>query len=139
MRKRVHFEQILESIPLLQSMSHYERTVLADAFEEQFFAAGSEIIHEGDSADEGYFYILTEGECSATQLDTDNASHEVRHYTEGGYFGELALLHGHERRATVHAVTDCKCILLDKFSFERLLGPVKEILARDAQNYDNHL
>jgi len=143
MRKRQVFEDILASVPLLQSMTAYERTVLADNFEEHSFPAGAEIIREGDSVgdDEGKFYILLEGECSATQLDqTSRQSHEVLQYSAGGYFGELALLKDNSQRAaSVVAVTDCKCILLDRWSFERLLGPVKEILARDADNYAKHI
>ena len=90
MRKRQHFESILETVPLLQSMNRYERSVLADAFEEQDFPAQSEIIHEGDEGSN--FYILTEGECIATQTDGANTEQEVKNYHAGEYFGELALL-----------------------------------------------
>ena len=118
-------------------MQSYERTRLADNFDEQSFPAGSEIIREGDVGSS--FYILTEGECQATQLDESGGQQAVRDYAAGEYFGELALLRDADRAASVRAITDCKCILLDKASFERLLGPVKEILARDADNYAKHV
>ena len=140
MNKRNRFEAILETVPLLQSMSSTERAVLADGFDESHFPAGTNIIKEGEEG--STFYILLEGECSATQEGADHEQHEVRHYfgDRGDYFGELALLHDDGRRAaTVRATTDCKCILLDKFSFERLLGPVHSILARDADNYAKHV
>jgi len=134
LRKRQRFEGILESVPLLVKLSGAERTHLADCFDESTFTVGSEIIKEGDDGTEGSFYILLEGECSATQLDSTQTEHEVMHYTGGStecYFGELALMRDEKRAATVRAVTECKCILLDKASFERLLGPVKDILARE--------
>ena len=137
MLKRTHFEKILETVPLLQSMNQYERTVLADAFEETSFGAGDEIIHEGASGDA--FYILLEGECSATQTDASSTTHEVKHYAAGEYFGELALIRDSYRQASVRAVTDCKVIALDKVAFEKLLGPVKEVLAADADKYPPHL
>ena len=103
------------------------------------FADGTTIIKEGEEG--STFYILLEGECSATQEDSEHVQKEVRTYKSGEHFGELALLHGEgsRRAATVQAKTDCKCILLDKLSFERLLGPVQGILARDAENYAKHV
>ena len=139
MGKRNRFEQILSEVPLLSSMSSNERAILADAFDEESFADGTTIIKEGEEG--STFYILLEGECSATQEDSEHVQKEVRTYKSGEHFGELALLHGEgsRRAATVQAKTDCKCILLDKLSFERLLGPVQGILARDAENYAKHV
>lgn len=169
MAKRVRFEQILETVPILQSMSSYERSTLADAFEEQVrgvsrcgcripflstllsvhaspiaplvqkFNAGTAIIREGDSG--STFYILLEGDCQATQVDEKGSQQVIKSYSgsRGEYFGELALLNDNLRAASVKATTDCSCILLDKWSFERLLGPVKEILERDADNYAKHI
>jgi hypothetical protein len=39
----------------------------------------------------------------------------------------------------VVAESGCKCIVLDQSAFERLLGPVRAILARDAENYARHV
>ena len=135
--KRQRFEEIISTVPVLKSMEQYERTVLADAFEEEFFPQGTEIVREGEMGDK--FYILLEGECSAIQEDTGGQQTEVLHYEQGGHFGELALLRDTNRQATVKAVTDVRCVMLDKTAFERLLGPVKDILARDAANYAQHL
>ena len=137
LQKRQRFEEIISTVPLLKSMEQYERTVLADAFEEEFFPQGTEIVREGEMGDK--FYILLEGECSAIQEDTGGQQTEVLHYEQGGHFGELALLRDTNRQATVKAVTDVRCVMLDKTAFERLLGPVKDILARDAANYAQHL
>ena len=137
MQKRARFENILENITLLKSMEKYERAVLADALDEQFFSAGAMIIQEGEVGMN--FYILLEGECVATQEDASKNAVEVKSYTSGDYFGELALLHNDVRAASVKATSDCTCILLDKIAFERLLGPVREILARDADNYAKHI
>lgn len=133
MRKRASVEQVLSTVPLLQSMHDTERGTLADAFDEHSFAAGSAIITEGDEGNA--FYIVVDGEAVATQRGADGTAHEVMHYSANSHFGELALMKQIRRQATVRAVTDCKCILLDKFSFERLLGPIKSILERDADAY----
>ena len=48
---------------------------MADAFEEEFFPQGTEIVREGEMGDK--FYILLEGECSAIQEDTGGQQTEA--------------------------------------------------------------
>ena len=57
------------------------------------------------------------------------------HIQVGDYFGELALLTGEPRAASVIAKGYCKVATLDRRSFKRLLGSVEEILKRKAQEY----
>ena len=42
--KRDKYEDFLASVPILQSIDHYERSKIADSIKEQSFAAGSQII-----------------------------------------------------------------------------------------------
>ena len=49
---------------------------------------------------------------------------------------ELALLNDSPRAATVVAVGRLKCATLGKKAFTRLLGPVREILNRNSENYE---
>lgn len=114
-------------------MDHYERSKMADAVKEHKFNAGQVIIKQGEEGD--YFYILIDGEAEAT-LDSDK-SKSVMNYKPGQYFGELALLRGDVRAANVTAISNCKCIGLDRKSFKRLLGPLDDILKRNIANYQN--
>ena len=63
---------------------------------------------------------------------------QVLEYASGDYFGELSLLRNQQRAANVKAVTPCVCVTLDRSCFERLLGPVLEILQRNAENYKTY-
>jgi len=137
MAQRLRFEEIVAGIPLLSSMDQYERAALADACEEAPYPAGSHIICEGEFGQT--FYILLEGSAVATQADEAGVECPVKSYASGEYFGELALLRNEVRAASVVAETDCRCIVLDKAAFERLLGPVRAILSRDADNYAKHI
>ena len=54
-------------------------------------------------------------------------------------FSEIALLTDGVRVASVYAVTDVTCLVLDKASFTRLLGPCEDILKRNMTNYNLYL
>lgn len=57
------------------------------------------------------------------------------HFQVGDYFGELALITGDPRAASVQAKGDCKLAVLDRKSFKRLLGSVEALLKKRAQEY----
>ena len=59
-RKRDKYENFLKTVPLLQSMDHYERSKLADAIKEEKFEAGDSIIRQGETGNT--FYIIVEGQ-----------------------------------------------------------------------------
>ena len=86
-------------------MDHYERSKIADAIKEVKHKKGDVIIKQGDQGDQ--FYIIIEGEAHA---QIDGKQEAVMKYTSGSYFGELALLRGDPRAATVIAQADCKLI-----------------------------
>ncbi|KAH7326284.1 camp-dependent protein kinase regulatory subunit [Stachybotrys elegans] len=123
--RRRMYESFLEEVPLLSTLTPYERSKIADALETQRFAPGSVIIREGDVGTS--FYLLESGEADAYKGDSNN---KVLHYTKGDFFGELALLNDAPRAASVVASTDVKVATLGKDAFQRLLGPVEGIMRR---------
>jgi len=124
--RRRMYEKFLEEVPLLQTLTPYERSKIADALESQKFSAGAAIIQEGEP---GYsFYLLESGEASAFKRGVDVP---VKHYKKGDYFGELALLNDAPRAASVVAQTEVKVASLGKQAFQRLLGPFHGIMRRN--------
>ena len=59
-------------------------------------------------------------------------------YSPGTYFGELALLYNGTRRANVVAAGPCTTASLNKASFDRLLGPLNDILEAGMSRYQQH-
>ena len=51
------------------------------------------------------------------------------------YFGELALLRGEPRAATVAALTECSVLMLARQDFVQLLGPLQALLGQNAALY----
>lgn len=125
--RRRMYESFLEEVPLLASLTPYERSKIADALETQKFPAGHAIIKQGDIGTS--FFLLEAGECDAF-LEQDGETSKARHYKKGDFFGELALLNDKPRAASVVSATDVKVATLGKSAFARLLGPVEGIMRR---------
>jgi len=124
-QRRRLYESFLEEVPLLSTLTKYERSKIADALDTQKYPAGTTIIKEGDAGEA--FYLLESGECEAFKVGTENA---VKKYSKGDYFGELALLNDAPRAASVVSKTEVKLAKLGKDGFQRLLGPVESIMRR---------
>ncbi|KAI9202483.1 cyclic nucleotide-binding-like protein [Polychytrium aggregatum] len=133
-RKRRMYEDFLEEVPLLISLEPYERHKIADALESVTFNDGEVVIRQGEAGDA--FFIIENGEATVTQTDDNGVDHSgFPSLKKGDYFGELALLTDKPRKATITARGRLKCATLGKKAFVRLLGPVVDIIKRNASNY----
>ncbi|KAE9531530.1 hypothetical protein AGLY_010736 [Aphis glycines] len=97
--------------------SHLDENERSDIFDAMFpvtFLQGESIIQQGDEGDN--FYVIDVGE-----VEVYVNSELVTVIGEGGSFGELALIHGTPRAATVRAKTDMKLWGLDRDSYRRIL------------------
>jgi cytochrome P450/CRP-like cAMP-binding protein len=65
------------------------------------FENGETIIRQGDSADA--FYVVMEGEVQVLRDKPDGTLEHLAHIGQAGYFGEIGLLHGVPRTATVRS------------------------------------
>ena len=126
-QRRRMYESFLEEVPLLQSLTSYERSKIADALDAQRYKAGDVIIREGDPGED--FFLLESGE--AEVYKNEAGPNPVTRYKKGDYFGELALLDNKPRAASVVAKTDVKVAVVGKDGFQRLLGPVEGIMRRN--------
>ncbi|KAJ1541720.1 hypothetical protein HK405_010479 [Cladochytrium tenue] len=132
-RKRRMYEAFLEEVPLLASLEPYERHKIADALESVVFNDGDVVIRQGDVGDS--FYLIEAGDAAVSVVDAAGVEHEMPGLSKGGYFGELALLNNEPRKATIRAKGRLKVATLGKKAFVRLLGPVVNIIRRNATNY----
>jgi cAMP-dependent protein kinase regulator len=131
-QRRRMYEAFLEEVPLLANLKTYERSKIADALDTVKFPAGTNIITEGDPGDA--FYILESGEADAYKAGVEGP---VKHYKRGDFFGELALLDDKPRAASVVSKTAVKVAKLGRDGFQRLLGPVEEIMRKE--KYDDNV
>eukprot|EP00047_Mylnosiga_fluctuans_P002525 m.224863 g.224863 ORF g.224863 m.224863 type:complete len:357 (-) comp11163_c0_seq1:82-1152(-) len=102
--------------------AHLEQDELTDVLDAMFLtvkSAGEVIIQQGDEGDN--FYIIDSGDVEVW-ISRDGAEPEkFSEIHEGGSFGELALIYGTPRAATVKAKTDVKLWAIDRDTYRRIL------------------
>lgn len=121
-KKRLMYDDLLKSIPVLKGLTTYDRAKLADALDTQIYEPNKVIIKEGDSGEN--FYLIEYGECEVTK----NGKGVVATLQKDSYFGEVALINDLPRQATVTTTKKTKVATLGKSGFQRLLGPVVDVL-----------
>lgn len=79
------------------------------------FAKGSVVISEGDEA--LALYVIVSGRVKVYTTTHDGKEIILRLHGPGEYFGELTLLDGATRSASVNAIEPCKLLVLPKSKF----------------------
>ena len=101
---------LLKQSPLFAPLSVIALERVARRLQAEQVAAGTEVIREGDQGDQ--FYLIEAGE-----LEVVHGATRVRRLTAGDHFGEIALLRGTTRSATVRAVTPSRLLRLESGDF----------------------
>jgi CRP-like cAMP-binding protein len=117
--------QMLKSIDLLSPLSDEERVFVADRLQYAPFARG-DIITKQDSIAH-WLYIIAFGEAEVRYEQPGRPPRVIGSVRAGQFFGEMGLLTGESRNATVVARTDVECYRLDRASFQGLLLARPEI------------
>ncbi|NWY17970.1 KAP0 kinase, partial [Aphelocoma coerulescens] len=105
----------IEKNVLFTHLDDNERSDIFDAMFPVTYIAGETVIQQGK--DEGdNFYVVDQGE-----MDVYVNSEWATSVGEGGSFGELALIYGTPRAATVKAKTNVKLWGIDRDSYRRIL------------------
>ena len=108
----------LRRMDLFAALSAEEIATLATRLVPAPFAAGEVMTREGAVAH--WLYLIDRGAAEVV-VSAAGKRQTVATIEAGGFFGEMALLTGAPRRATVVARTDVECFRLDKASFESIL------------------
>jgi CRP/FNR family cyclic AMP-dependent transcriptional regulator len=104
----------LGQVPLFSNLSRRHLRRLADQAEEASYAAGATIVADGDEGDT--FYVILEGEAKVVR-----GNRTISRMGPGEFFGEISLLDGGPRTASVIADTPVLAARLSKRSFDRMV------------------
>jgi CRP-like cAMP-binding protein len=111
---------LLAAVPLFSDLSSRHLKRIADLAEEVRFSAGDLIVQEGQPG--GTFYVILEGEAKVTRK-----GRKLNELYPGDFFGEVSLLDGGPRTATVTAETPIVAIRLFRKEFAKLISAEPEI------------
>lgn len=102
----------------LPSLTSSEKASATGMLQKVSYEAGETIIRQGDRADR--FYVVGEGEVEVIR-ESDEGEERLAILNEGHFFGEIGLLTGRPRTATVRAHTDVDIFVLEADEFLGLL------------------
>src|SRR5438093_10706764 len=105
----------LRRVPLFARLDQRELTILAHVARERHYAAGQDIVRQGEGGIG--VYLLVEGRVRMLRQTADGGERQLDEVGPGAIFGELAVLDEAPRVATVRAVDGCTCLVLPKWEF----------------------
>ncbi|HEY3911831.1 MAG TPA: ATP-binding cassette domain-containing protein [Stellaceae bacterium] len=107
--------EFLRAVDLFRSLTPTQLTDIAEKMTPRHFGTGETIVREGEPGEE--FYLISDGE-----VDVMRADHEVARLGRGDFFGEVALISGEPRNATVMATEPLDTFVLGKTDFQSAIA-----------------
>jgi CRP/FNR family transcriptional regulator, cyclic AMP receptor protein len=116
---------LLSRVPLFSELSATELERISRVSVARSFPAGVRVFHEGDHSDA--CYLVRSGDLRVTREHPDGRAIALATLGPGDIFGELAMLDGEARSASVETLTDSELLALPAADVRRLLADHSEI------------
>ena len=115
----IQIGKILKQVPIFRMLGKESIDFIVERLKFKTFSANETICKVGDPGDE--MYIIITGEVKICIYGEKNKEQVVANLTSGDYFGEMALLTGETRSASVIATESSETFLLHKNDFDVIL------------------
>jgi CRP-like cAMP-binding protein len=115
----------LEHLTLLSLLPPGLREMLIARFVPESYPFGRTIVTEGDQGDA--LYVITSGRARVVKRDERGEEISLSVLRPGDSFGEIALLTGTRRMATVRAASDVEALRLDRTAFDDIVARSPEL------------
>jgi serine/threonine protein phosphatase PrpC/CRP-like cAMP-binding protein len=116
----IRIEEMVRANFMFQSLSRQQREQIFMVMKLRTVKEGELIIKEGDQGD--VMYIIDSGEFTVLKRDENGINQTVFTYTSpGAAFGELSLMYGKPRAASVRAKTAGRLWSIDRLAFRSVL------------------
>lgn len=112
-------KRALQHLQLFHSLTDEELELLAPKLMPAPFGRGEVLTHQG--AEGHWLYIIQSGSVSVRMQNEAGQIREVNQLHAGDFFGEMSLLTGAKRTATIVALNDVFCYQLDKQTFQEIM------------------
>jgi small-conductance mechanosensitive channel/CRP-like cAMP-binding protein len=117
-------EDLLGRIDFVQALSGEARRVLAERARFMEYGPGQAVVRQGEQGDT--LYLVARGEVGV-RICVEGGEKEVARLGRGALFGEMSVLTGEPRTATVVALGEAALLAVDRDAFERILSAEPEL------------
>lgn len=117
---RAGIVELLGRVPLFSELSPEELDRVAQVAIPRSYPADTRVFHEGDPGDA--CYIVNQGSARVIRQHSDGRVITLATLGPGAIFGELAMLDGEARSASVETLTDSELLALPAADVRRLLA-----------------
>ncbi|MFA5859594.1 MAG: cyclic nucleotide-binding domain-containing protein [Elusimicrobiota bacterium] len=111
--------EVLKQVDFLTYLSFSDMESIADSVYHVKYRKGQTIIRQDDEGDT--FFLIVKGKVSVVLEEGFSNKKLLKHLGPGEYFGEMSLLTGAPRTATIVADEDSEFFVLHKLDFKRTL------------------
>lgn len=119
---------LLAKVPLFTELSPDELERVASVAIPRSFPRGVRVFHEGDDSDA--CYVVRSGDLRVTREHSDGRAIALATLGTGDFFGELAMLDGGSRSASVETLTDAELLALPASDMRRVIAKHGNIAAK---------
>jgi CRP-like cAMP-binding protein len=116
---------MLSSLPFLEELNNKQLEVLAEAARLQKYTINEALVRQGEEGDS--LFIIKSGEVTIYVHNGEQPIY-VAERGAGDFFGEMSLLTGESRSASVIAKTETEVVTIDKEAFANVLTTDRMIL-----------
>jgi CRP/FNR family cyclic AMP-dependent transcriptional regulator len=113
------FPEALRTIPLFANVDDHDLAQIAASATLCTYSKSSIIITEGDTSSS--LYIILSGEAKVFVSDEDGRTNVINRLGPGDYFGELSLIDGEPRSASIETLTKCQLSIFSRQYFVSFL------------------
>ncbi|MFH1530687.1 MAG: cyclic nucleotide-binding domain-containing protein [Pseudomonadota bacterium] len=119
---------ILERVSFFRPLSDEDMDYLAAAGRREFCPADEIVVRQGDPGHS--FYVILDGTVSVDVKGAGGEDTFVARLSRGDYFGEMSLMTGERRSATVRTLRDTEFLVVDKSVFKKIIESHPEVVGR---------
>ena len=120
--------ELLGRVPLFAELSEEELARVVSVAIPRSFPRGVRVFHEGDDSDA--CYVVRRGDLRVTREHSDGRAIALATLGPGDFFGELAMLDGGSRSASVETLSDSELLALPAGDMRRVIASHGEIAAK---------
>ncbi len=127
--------EFLRRVDLFCNLTHDELDTLHAALVPRIYRVGQSVVRQGEEG--ASLFLVQEGLLDVMVTDSSGVDRQVAQLAAGSYFGEMSLLTGAPRSATVVSSFDCQVIEIERDALRPLMQARPEIVEHMSEELAN--